>query len=146
MTYYSAWYELLPVDSITIKTMDISSGDVIRTSINLTDPVSNTWSIEVNDLSTGQSFNQDFVYDSSELSAEWIVERPDINNVLSEIANFESVTFSNCTLVMNNQVGALGYFPSSRSFMYNMKGTRLVDVSSFLNDGSSFTVEHLTSQ
>jgi len=36
VTYYSAWYELLPVDSITIKTMDISSGDVIRTSINRT--------------------------------------------------------------------------------------------------------------
>jgi hypothetical protein len=146
VTYYSAWYELLPFDSVTITTMDISPGDAITTSINLTDPTLNTWSIEVNDLSTGQSFNQDFVYDSSRLSAEWIVERPDINSVLSEVADFESVTFSNCTVVMNNQLGALGYFPSSRSFMYNMRGTRLVDVSNFFNDGTSFTVEHLTSQ
>jgi hypothetical protein len=146
ITLYSAWYELLPLDSVTVTTMDISPGDVIMTSINLTDSTSNTWSIEVNDLSSGQIFSQEFVYDSSELSAEWIVERPDVNKVLSEIADFQSVAFSNCTVVMNNQVGALGYFPSSRSFMYNMKGTRLVDVSDFLNDGSSFTVEFLTSQ
>jgi hypothetical protein len=145
VTYYSAWYELLPFDSVTI-TMDISPGDAITTSINLADPTLNTWSIEVNDLSTGQSFNQDFVYDSSRLSAEWIVERPDINNVLSEIADFGSITFSNCTVVMNNQVGAFGYFPSSRTFMYNRSGTRIADVSNYFNDGSSFTVEYLTSQ
>ncbi len=142
---YSAWYELLPSDSVTITGMDISAGDTISTSINLVDSLLNTWSIELNDLTTGQSFSQDFFYDSSRLSAEWVVERPDINGALSQIASFGSVTFSNCTAVMNGRTAAFGYFPSTRDFMYNMKGNRLVDVSNYFNTGSSFTVKYLTS-
>ena len=98
------------------------------------------------DLSTGQSFNQDFIYDSTQLSAEWVVERPDVNNALSNIANFGSVTLSNCTVKMDNEVGALGYFVSVRIFMYDANGTRLADVSSYDDDGSSFKVTYLTSQ
>lgn len=69
ITYYSAWYEILPFDAVTITTMEISPGDTITTSINLISSALNMWSIELNDLSTGQSFNQDFFYDSSRLSA-----------------------------------------------------------------------------
>lgn len=142
---YSAWYELLPSDSVTITGMNISPGDTISTSINLVDSLLNTWSIELEDLSTGQSFSQDFFYSSSRLSAEWVVERPDINGALSQIANFGSVTFSNCTAMINGQTAAFGYFPSTRDFMYNMKGNRLADVSNYFNTGSSFTVKYLTS-
>lgn len=144
--YYSAWYELLPSDSVTITTMEISPGDIMTASVTLTDSVENMWLISISDLSTGQSFSQDFFYDSSRLSAEWIVERPDVNNALTGIANFRSVTMSNCTATMNNEVKAFGYFPSTRFFMYDMGGTRLADVSGFSSDGSSFTVTYLTSE
>jgi len=143
--YYSAWYELLPYDSVTITTIDVSPGDTITTSVNLINSALNLWSIEISDSSTGQSFSHDFFYDSSKLSAEWVVERPDVNNTLSEIADFGSVTLSNCTVVIDSQVGAFGYFPCARIFMYDTEGTRLADVSSF-KDGSSFTVKYLTSQ
>ncbi len=143
--YYSAWYELLPSDSVTITTIEVSAGDTMKASINLVNSALNMWSIEVTDLSNGQSFSQDVFYDSSRLSAEWIVERPDVDNVVSEIADFGSITISNCTAVVNNQVGAFGYFPSVRLFMYNTEGTRLANVSNY-NDGSSFTVTYLTSQ
>jgi hypothetical protein len=144
--YYFAWYELLPSDAVTITTIDVSPGDTITASINLVNSAANLWSIYISDLSTGQSFNQDFFYKSSRLSAEWIVERPDINDTLSEVANFGNVTLSNCTAAINNEVEAFGYFPSIRIFMYDVKGTRLADVSNFNNDGSSFTVKYITSQ
>jgi hypothetical protein len=76
------------------------------------------------------------------MHAEWTVERPDVNNVLSEIADFGSVTLSNCTTIMENKAKALGYFPSISIFTYDMIGPRLADVSNLNNDGSSFTVEY----
>jgi len=145
-TQYSAWYELLPSDSVMIDTMEVSPGDKITASINLENPVGNIWSIRINDLSSGQSFSQNLFYSSSRLSAEWIVERPDVNNSLSEIADFGSATLSECKVTMNNEVGAFGYFPSVRTYLYDTSGTRLADVSDYSNDGSSFTVQYLTSQ
>ncbi len=141
MVQYSAWYELLPGDSITIDTLDISHGDEINASINLLNSVENLWSIEISDLSTGQSFNHNFVYGSSRLSAEWIVERPDVNNSLSQLADFGNVTLSNCKVVVDDEIGAFGYFPSVRIFMYDTSGTRLADVSNFSADGSSLSVQ-----
>jgi len=143
---YFAWYALLPSNSILITTIEVSPGDTITASVNLVNSAENIWSIYMNDVSTGQVFNQNFIYNSSRLSAEWVVERPYVNNVLSEIANFGSVTLSNCTVTINNTVKAFGYFPSVRIFMYNTEGTRLVNTSYFNNDGSSFTLQYLTSQ
>lgn len=142
---YSAWYELLPFDSVTITDMDVSPGDTIVASISLANSLLDTWSIELDDLSTGQNFSQSFFYGSSRLSAEWVVERPDINGALSQIANFGSVSFSNCTVVVSGRSGGFGYFALQRDFMYNMKGNRLVDVSSYFNNGSSFTANYLRS-
>jgi hypothetical protein len=141
---YSAWYELLPSDAVTIDTMEVSPGDKITASISLENPLGSIWSIRINDLSTGQSFSQNFPYSSNKLSAEWIVERPDVNNALSKIADFGSVTLSDCKVTMDNEVGAFGYFPSVRIFMYDTNGTRLADVSDYSNDGASFTVQYLT--
>jgi len=144
--YYSAWYELLPDYSNTITTIEVSPGDTISASIDLVNSAENLWAVYISDVSTGQSFNQTFPYGSSRLSAEWVVERPDVDNKLSQIANFGSVTLSNCKARINNELKAFGYFPSIRIFMYNMRGTRLADVSNYSSNGSSFTVEYLTSQ
>lgn len=145
IVYYSAWYELLPSDSVTIPTIDVSPGDTINASICLANSATDLWSIYISDLSTGQSFRQNFSYASSRLSAEWIVERPDINNAISDIANFGSVTLSNCMVDIDGEIAAFGYFPSIRIFMYDMSGTRLADVSDYSNDGSSFTATYLSS-
>ncbi len=143
---YSAWYELLPSDSVTITSINVSPGDEINASITLMNSVENLWSIYLADLSTGQSFSHNFLYGSSRLSAEWVVERPDVNNDISEIANFGNVTMSDCMATMNGKAQALGYFPSTRIFMYDTTGTRLADVSAFGNNGSEFTVTYLTTQ
>ena len=141
---YFAWYALLPSNSILITTIEVSPGDMITASVNLVDSAENVWSIYMNDRTTGQVFYQNFTYNSNGLSGEWVVERPYVNDVLTKIANFGSVTLSNCTVIMNNIVGAFGYFPSARILMYNTEGTRLVNTSHF-NDGSRFTMHYLTS-
>jgi hypothetical protein len=144
--YYSAWFELLPSDSVTISTIEISPGDTINVSINLVDSATNLWSIYISDLSNGQIFNQNFVYGASKLSAEWIVERPNVDNSLSNLANFQDVTMSNCKAIVNGTSGNIGDFTYVQSLMTDKQKIPLVEVSNISNDGSSFNVKYLRSQ
>jgi Peptidase A4 family len=143
---YSAWFELLPADSVTITTVNVSPGDVINTSITLVDSKLNLWQILVNDLTNGQSFSQNVVYSSSQLSAEWIVERPTVNSVLSSLADFGTVSFSNCSTTVESCLGTAGEFANVKSLMSDRQGALLVDVSDLSGDGSSFSVKYLRSQ
>ncbi len=144
--YYSAWFELLPADSVTIQTIDVSPGDTIAASISLTDPNANLWSISIDDLSTGQSYTQTVTYDSSQLSAEWTVERPNVNNVLSSLANFGTVTLQNCTATLNGTLGHITDFNYIQNLMTNKQRTPLVEISDTSDGGSAFTVKFLKSQ
>jgi hypothetical protein len=145
-TYYSAWFELLPSDSVTISTIEISPGDTINVSINLVDSATNLWSIYISDLSNGQIFNQNFVYGASKLSAEWIVERPNVDNSLSNLANFQAVTMTNCGVIVNGTLGNIGDFIYVQTLMTDKQKTPLVEVSNISDDGSSFSVKYLKSQ
>jgi hypothetical protein len=140
---YSVWYELLPNDSVAITTINVSVGDEIQASISLADSGANEWSIEIVDLTKEQSFEINVFYDSSRLSAEWIVERPTVNNILSQLADFGSVTFTNSNVTINNVVGSVGNFAFFRTIMQNRQNVPLVTVSSLSSDGSKFTVKYL---
>jgi hypothetical protein len=142
---YSVWYELLPNDTVTITTLNVSPGDVITASINLVNSDANEWTIQIYDVTNGQGFNQNFVYDSSLLSAEWIVERPTVNNRLSTLADFGSVTFAGSSVKIGTNVGTIGSFPFSQLIISNRQNVQLTAISSLSSDGSSFTVNYLTS-
>ncbi len=139
---YSVWYELLPNDSVTISTMNVSSGDNISASINLVDSATNTWTIKINDVSTGQSYNENFVYDCSKLSAEWIVERPTVDQTIATLADIGSVTFTDATATFNNTTGRISDFPSAQIVMVDRLNNELTSVSSLNSDGSGFTVAY----
>jgi hypothetical protein len=139
---YSAWYELLPGESVNITT--VHPGDKINASIMLIDSTTNAWSINIHDTTTGQKFNKSFTYNSSRLSAEWIVERPTTNNGLSPLANFGSVTFTNSMAINNVTAEAINRFSFARITMYNRQNKQLVSVSSLSSDGKSFTVSYLS--
>jgi len=144
---YSAWYELLPAFAVTIDTITISLGDQMNASIQLVDSATDTWSISIEDLTTSQSFQDDFIYASSQLSAEWIVERPLAGRRLSTLANIDTVVFTNCQATLGSQGGNISSFPALESIMYqtvnqNSDGTnQLAAVSDLTDGGSSFTVE-----
>jgi hypothetical protein len=144
-TYY-AWYELLPDDSVTIDSMPVSPGDQMAAAINLVDPANNVWTISLADLTTGQKFENNFTYNSQQLTAEWIVERPDVNNALSQLANFGNVTFSNCQANLG-KTGAVTDFANGKIIMDNQvrrgQSIQLVAVSDISPQGAQFTVSYL---
>jgi hypothetical protein len=144
--YYSAWFEFLPSDSVTIQTIDVSPGDSVEASINLVDSNANQWLISIADLSSGQNFSQTLFYNSSRLSAEWTVERPGVDNALSSLANFGSVTMSNCMATVNGSLGNISDFSYVQNLMTNRHRTPLVEVSNVSDNGSSFTVKYLQPQ
>ncbi len=136
---YSAWYELLPASPVYL-TMSVSPGDIIKASIKLQDAATNTWSISLQDTTNGQSYQTNVQYDSSMLSAEWVVERPTIGNRIGLLADFGSVTFRNCNAIIGGKTGGLLDFPSSDFIMNSRQNNPLVAVSTPSSNGSSFTV------
>ncbi|MBT0160474.1 hypothetical protein G4O51_10885 [Candidatus Bathyarchaeota archaeon A05DMB-2] len=146
--YYAVWYELLPENVVTISNMTISPGDTIMASINLIDLEQQEWSIQIIDVTNGQEFNQDccIIYNSSLLTGEWVVERPTVNNQLSNLADFGSVTFTDAHAMVNNSIGVMGSFPISKFTMHNDQYVALTTVSPISANGSSFSVKYLTSR
>jgi len=143
--YYSAWYELLPDKAVRIPDMRISAGDLITVSITLVDSDTDQWAIRIYDVTKDDGFYQTFVYNSSRLSAEWIVERPTVNDEVSLLANFGTLTFRNSYVKLGDTVGNIGSFPYSQVIMTNDLSLQLASVSPLSADGSSFNVTYLNS-
>lgn len=141
---YSAWYELLPDNSVTIDQLNLSPGDNITASISLLDSAE-TWSIQIHDVTTNKSFQKNFTYPSSMLSAEWIVETPVVNNHARTLADFDTVTFTDCTATIAGNIGTVNSYPRIIVTMYDRLGRQLVSVSSLNSEGTSFTVNYIAS-
>jgi hypothetical protein len=72
--HYSAWWEIIPEPSTPIANFAVAAGNVIRVHIAETTP--GIWSISVQNLTTGKTFNQTTPYSSTHATAEWIEETP----------------------------------------------------------------------
>jgi hypothetical protein len=150
---YSAWLELLPQNALTIDSITISPGDQITASIQLVDANTDQWSIYMKDLTKNQEYTARFFYASSQLSAEWIVERPDITSrrlrgTLASLADVGTVKFASCQTTIGGETGTVSSFPTFQSIMYEMVqpttdsgSTQLAAVSDLTDNGSSFTIE-----
>ncbi len=139
---YYAWYELLPNYLVHISNIHVQAGDTITASISLVSENTNTWSIEIADVTQGQRFKKTFVYNSSRLSAEWVVERPKVNGTFSTLADFGNVTFTECKATIDGNTGAISNFSYAQLVMQDQE-LQLVKVSPLTDDGSSFTVSYL---
>ena len=139
---YSAWYELLPNYEVTIDSLSVLPGDRITASISLSDPSTNTWMLEINDSAGGQSYENSFVYASSMLSAEWIAERPKINGVLRNLADFSELTFTDCAATVGGKAGTISSLPFMKVTLIS-SNTKLTNVSPLASNGSSFTVNYV---
>jgi len=140
---YYAWYELLPAHLVRIPSLHVRSGDLITASVSLVSQNANRWSIEINDVTRGEQFKKVVVYNSSMQSAEWIVERPLVNDSISTLANFGNATFTECRATVNGVTGTIGNFSYSQLIMHEDGDTPLVSVSSLNEMGSGFTVTYI---
>ncbi|MFB3889596.1 MAG: G1 family glutamic endopeptidase [Candidatus Bathyarchaeia archaeon] len=139
---YSVWYEMLPDESVTIENVSIKPGDRIAAAISLLDSDANSWLIEIDNLSNGQSFHQTFIYNSTRLSAEWVVERPTVNNEITTLADFGNVIFTEASAQVGTTTGTIKSFPNYEIVMNNRQNTQLVEISTLSADGTSFSVTY----
>jgi len=139
---YYAWYELLPDHLVRISNINVQAGDTVTASISLINENTNTWSIEIADVTRGERFKKTFVYNSSRLSAEWVVERPKVNGATSTLADFGNVTFTECKATLDGVTGVISSFSYAQFVMYDQE-LQLVTVSPLNDNGSSFTVSYL---
>jgi hypothetical protein len=139
---YYAWYELLPDYLVRIPNIHVRAGDTVTASISLINENTNTWSIELADVTRNQRFKKTVVYNSSRLSAEWVVERPKVNDTITTLADFGNVTFTGCKATIEGNTGAISNFSYAQLAMYDQE-LQLVTVSPLNDDGSSFTVSYL---
>ena len=144
---YSAWYETLPAQSITIDSMQVSPGDRIMACVTLVNSDSNLWSVAITDFTSSQGFQTNLTYDPGRLSGEWIVERPDVNGVTSTLADFGSVTFTDCQATVGGN-GSISAFQNVRIVMQQSsqggsRAVQLADVSALVRGGTGFTVTYI---
>jgi hypothetical protein len=93
---YDAWWEIIPAASVVITGGDgnpapVLPGDQMLGSVF--EASAGTWTIYLQDLTEGWTFQQDVSYDGPGTSAEWIEEAPTISDSQSSLANFGSVGF-----------------------------------------------------
>ncbi len=74
--HYTAWYELLPASETAISGFTVNPGDSITANVQLIG--TDEWEITLTDLTSNEAFTTTVTYESSELSAEWVEERPEI--------------------------------------------------------------------
>ena len=94
---YSAWYELIPLPSISIS-MTVAPGDHMHAAISQVVP--GLWSITLNDVTRGENYSTTVPYASTEGSAEWIEETPLVlgtNAGFAALPNLSKVPFTNAT-------------------------------------------------
>ena len=149
---YYAWYEILPHNAINIPAyiITVSSGDQMQAAIQLANGTINQWVINVTDITTSNSFQTTVFYNSSQLTAEWIIERPTVDNVISQLTNFGNVTFTSCNATIGSISGDVTSFPWTAINMVSSVESgglpvQLADVSDLASDGSGFTVYWLAS-
>jgi hypothetical protein len=143
--YYSAWYEMLPDLAIRINSVSVSPGDLITASVTLVNSNTNEWAIRINDVTKNEGFYRTFIYNSSRLSAEWIVERPHVNDEVALLANFGTMTFKDSYATVGDNVGKISSFPYSQVIMANDLSLQLASVSTLSATGASFNVTYLKS-
>ncbi len=73
---YSAWWELVPVPSLTISSLTVSPGDRMSASIAEVVADLDLWKITITDLTKHETYTTTVPYTSTHLSAEWIEETP----------------------------------------------------------------------
>ena len=93
---YQIWYELYPAVTQAIP-YTVKAGDIITASLQCAAACSpaqvQTWQLTMTDETAGWTWTQNFQYQSSMASAEWIIEPPYYNTGFLPLADYLKVTY-----------------------------------------------------
>jgi hypothetical protein len=92
VAHYSAWWEVLPADGVTITALAIHPGDRMTATISKTG-TTGLWRITLANATTGKAFATSQPYGGKGASAEWIQEAPMVGSRQSTLAHVGLVTF-----------------------------------------------------
>jgi hypothetical protein len=136
---FQAWIEMLPGASQQVP-LAVAPGDSVTVSILELNAGSGQWQITVTNNTTGENYQTNAQYASSESSAEWIEEAPASSNGILPLDNFSSVAFTSASAVKDDQTVDLSTAGVQPVAMLNASGQPLAVPSAIGSDGSSFTV------
>ncbi len=139
---YYAWYEIYPLDSITLD-LAISPGDEVHAKVEHVS--GNTFRYTLSDLTTGEtvSFTDHSQATADRSSAEWVAEAPtNGRNRLLPLADFGPVTFTNASVTLNGESGPItdAKWQYEPIIMESRSGTIKATPSTLAAGGTGFTV------
>ena len=132
-TYY-AWYEIYPQYPVNLSNT-VRPGDSITAEVKYNG--SGKFTLTISDTTRNWTYTTNQTYTPAQLgSAEWIAEAPSSGNSVLPLANFGTVSFTNCTA---NGVSISGNPNPDPITMASGKTTKAVP-SGLGSGGSSFSV------
>lgn len=113
-TYY-AWYEMYGDDSVNggaaIRlSQPVQAGDAISASVSVS---GSSWTLNIDDTSQNWQVSESIAGPDpapSQNSAEWIVERPEVDGSVASLADFGTATFTGATADGSDQSGSISAF------------------------------------
>jgi peptidase A4-like protein len=135
---YSAWVETLPQPSSDVPLV-VKAGDTV--TVSLTRETAGSWSITIQNATSGGVYNGTVAYASSASSAEWIEEAPTAGKTVVVLDSFGAVQFTNASAVKDGQTLTPAAAGATAVTMVNNKtGVTLATPSVLGPDGASFAV------
>ena len=135
--HYSAWIEMLPQVSRTVK-LTVSPGDSVTVSI--TQQQAGQWLISLKNNTTGQSYQTTVQYRSSLSSAEWINEAPSSGRRIVPLNDFGTVQFTAGSAVKDGKTVTIAGAGAQPIAMMDAQGNTVATPSALTGDGAGFSV------
>jgi len=136
---FQTWIEMLPQASQQVP-VAVVPGDSVTVSITEQGAGIGYWQISITNNTSGQTYQTNVQYASSESSAEWIMEAPSGSNGVLPLDNFNSVSFASATAVENGQTVDISQTGAQPITMLNANNQPLAVPSAIDSNGSSFSV------
>lgn len=142
---YYAWYEMYPAYPVNLA-LTIKPGDTITAEVKF-DSTANMFQLTITDSNFGTfSTTQSSSSLMQRSSAEWIAEAPSSGGRVLPLANFGTVTFTQCSVTMTSGSGSIvsSYWQNDPLTMVTGTGhktTIKAQPFGLSSDGSSFSVQ-----
>jgi len=115
---YDAWYEMYGDNAVNSGyevelpsgTYPVATGDAMTASVSIAGP---TWTLAISDTTANWTYSTNIPSPSpapEQSSAEWIVERPEVNGSLSSLSDFSDATFTSATATNGTATGPITDF------------------------------------